>query len=128
MARKLHLLETKMCSQGPQVGHPRAEAEVTQRYSARFALLNAVPRDSRILFTFSRFAMTAMRFLICWVYANTGSLLLAQRLHASSTVALAVLGPFQGTLRQEATWYTIYALVLWIVVAVITKRVGSSLV
>src|SRR5215472_8040125 len=49
MSRKLHLLETKMCSQGPQVGHPRSEAEVTQRYSARFAPLSAVPRDSRIL-------------------------------------------------------------------------------
>ena len=49
MSRKLHLLETKMCSQGPQVGHPRSEAEVTQRYSVRFAPLNAVPRDNRIL-------------------------------------------------------------------------------
>jgi membrane protease YdiL (CAAX protease family) len=71
--------------------------------------------------------MTAMRILICWVYANTGSLLLAQMLHASSTGALAVLGPSRVTARQEATWYSVYALFLWIVVAVITKRVGRDL-
>jgi membrane protease YdiL (CAAX protease family) len=66
-------------------------------------------------------AMTAMRVLICWVYSNTGSLLLAQMLHAASTGALAVFGPSQVTARQEATWYAVYALTLWIVVAIITK-------
>ncbi|HKD05743.1 MAG TPA: CPBP family intramembrane glutamic endopeptidase [Bryobacteraceae bacterium] len=72
-------------------------------------------------------AMTALRVLICWVYANTGSLLLAQMLHAGSTGALAVLGPSQVTARQEATWYAVYGLTLWIVVAIITKRNGSNL-
>jgi hypothetical protein len=72
-------------------------------------------------------AMTAMRVLICWVYANTGSLLLAQMLHAGSTGALAVLGPSQVTAPQEATWYAVYALTLWIVVAIITKRNWAEL-
>jgi len=72
-------------------------------------------------------AMTAMRVLICWTYANTASLLLAQMLHASSTGALAVLGPSRVTARQEATWYALYALALWIVVAIITKRVSPGL-
>ncbi len=30
-------------------------------------------------------AMTAMRLLICWIYAHTESILLTQLLHASST-------------------------------------------
>jgi membrane protease YdiL (CAAX protease family) len=72
-------------------------------------------------------AMTAMRVLICWVYANTGSLLLAQMLHASSTGALAVLGPAQIAAGQEATWYGAYALALWIVVAMITRRASPAL-
>jgi membrane protease YdiL (CAAX protease family) len=90
---------------------------------------SATPHGPYLLQFFLAFlaAMTAIRVLICWVYCNTGSLLLAQMLHASSTGALAVLGPSQVTARQEAMWYAVYALGLWTVVAVITKRLGPSL-
>jgi membrane protease YdiL (CAAX protease family) len=90
---------------------------------------SATPHGPYLIQFFLAFlaAMTAMRILICWVYCATQSLLLAQLLHASSTGALAVLGPAQVTARQEATWYAVYALALWIVVAVITKRVSPAL-
>jgi membrane protease YdiL (CAAX protease family) len=52
-------------------------------------------------------AMTAMRVLICWVYANTGSVLMAQMLHASSTGALAVFSPAGITAGQEVVWYAV---------------------
>ncbi len=38
-------------------------------------------------------AMTAMRALTCWIYSNTGSLLLAQLVHASAPGALATFSP-----------------------------------
>ena len=38
-------------------------------------------------------AMTAMRVLICWLYANTKSVLLAQLLHISSTGSLVISAP-----------------------------------
>jgi hypothetical protein len=85
---------------------------------------SATPHGPYVIQFFLAFlaAMTAMRVLICWVYAKTGSLLLAQMLHASSTGALAVLGPSRVTARQEITWYALYAFALWIVVAIITGR------
>ena len=58
-------------------------------------------------------AMTAMRVLIGWVYAGTGSLLLAQLLHVSSTASLVVLGPPAVSPGQEALWYAAYAAALW---------------
>ena len=62
-------------------------------------------------------AMTAIRVLICWVYSNTQSVLLAQMFHASSTGALATFGPFGITAAEEALWYAVYAIVLWTIVA-----------
>jgi membrane protease YdiL (CAAX protease family) len=62
-------------------------------------------------------AMTAMRVLICWVYSRTGSILLAQLMHASSTGALATFGPAGIKPGQEALWYAVYALVLWAILA-----------
>jgi membrane protease YdiL (CAAX protease family) len=70
-------------------------------------------------------AMTAMRMLICWVVAHTNSVLLAQLMHASSTTCLAVFSPHPITPAQEALWYAVYAVVLWLLVAVV---VGSRLV
>ena len=72
-------------------------------------------------------AITAMRVLICWSYTNTGSLLLAQLLHASSTGALATFSPVGVTARQEVLWYALYALVLWSVVVVVLMRFGTTL-
>jgi membrane protease YdiL (CAAX protease family) len=50
-------------------------------------------------------AMTALRVLIAWVFAKTGSLLLAQLIHATSTGALVVLSPSDVTAAAEALWY-----------------------
>lgn len=69
-------------------------------------------------------AMIAMRVLISWLYVNTGSVLLAQLLHASSTGALVVLSPPRVTPMQEATWYCAYGVVLWVAVGVIALNGG----
>ena len=71
--------------------------------------------------------MTAIRMLICWVYANTGSLLLAQLLHAVSTGSLVVLSPPRVTAAEEATWYFVYAAALWLVVATVFRIFGPNL-
>ena len=64
-------------------------------------------------------AMTAIRVLICWVYANTRSVPSAQLLHISSTSSLVVLSPPRVNPAQEVTWYLLYALTLWLVVAIV---------
>jgi membrane protease YdiL (CAAX protease family) len=72
-------------------------------------------------------AMTAMRVLIAWVYSSTESVLLAQLLHVSSTGSLVVLSPLRVSAAQEATWYAVYAAVLWIVVGIVAKAYGRRL-
>lgn len=71
-------------------------------------------------------AMTAMRVLICWTYAHTGSVALAQLLHAASTGALVVLSP-QVSAAGETLWYFAYAAALWCVVAAVVQREGVTL-
>lgn len=70
-------------------------------------------------------AMTAMRVLIAWLYQNTGSLLLAQLMHISSTGALVLFSPPVVTARQEVIWYLLYGAVLWVVVALTQKLTGN---
>jgi membrane protease YdiL (CAAX protease family) len=72
--------------------------------------------------------VTAMRVLIVWVYANTGSVLLAQLMHASSTGSLVVLGPSRLSSAQEALWYGVYAVLLWVVVFIVASIYGKALV
>jgi hypothetical protein len=57
--------------------------------------------------------IAGLRVLISWVYTNTGSLLLAQLLHASSTAFLVILSPPAVSPAQEALWYGVYAALLW---------------
>jgi membrane protease YdiL (CAAX protease family) len=71
--------------------------------------------------------VAALRVLIAWVYTNTGSVLLAQLLHASSTGFLAILGPAHVSPAQEALWYAVYAVVLWGTVGAVVARYGKSL-
>lgn len=73
------------------------------------------------------FAMTAIRALICCLFANTGSLLLAQLMHAASTGALVVLSPPRVSAAQEALWYAVYGCLLWLVVAVVRLNSSASL-
>src|SRR5580704_7926648 len=72
-------------------------------------------------------AMTAMRVLIAWTYANTKSVVLAQLLHASSTGSLVIFSPPRVTAAQESLWYALYAGALWLVVALIATTFGKRL-
>lgn len=63
--------------------------------------------------------LTAMRVIIAWVYSNTGSVLLAQIMHAISTGSLVMFGPAKILPAQEALWYAVYAVILWITVLII---------
>lgn len=72
-------------------------------------------------------AMVAMRVLIAWLYTNTGSILIAQLLHACSTGSLVALSAPHVSPAQEALWYAAYAGVLWIIVAFVVARFGFTL-
>lgn len=72
-------------------------------------------------------AMIALRVLIAWLYTNTGSILAAQLLHACSTASLVALSAPHVSASQEALWYVAYAFVLWVIVAVVVARFGTSL-
>ncbi len=73
-------------------------------------------------------AMTALRILIVWIYSNTGSILLSQIMHASSTGFLVAFSPLAVTAAQEGLWYAVYAAGLWLVVTLVTVRYGKHLV
>jgi CAAX protease family protein len=89
----------------------------------------AAPHGRHLLEFFGSFvaAIVALRVLIAWVYVNTGSLRMAQLLHASSTGFLVILGAPKATAGQEALWYLAYAAVLWSVVIVVVALQGSTL-
>jgi uncharacterized protein len=72
--------------------------------------------------------VAAIRVMIAWLYSNTGSVLLAQLLHASSTGSLVVLGAAHVSPAQEAAWYAVYAMVLWVGVAAVAAANGTRLV
>jgi len=88
----------------------------------------ASPHGSAWPLFFGAFAavLVATRVLIGWLYANTGSVLGAQFLHATSTGSLVVLSPSAVSAEQEALWYLAYAVLLWIVVAAIVARFGAT--
>jgi membrane protease YdiL (CAAX protease family) len=89
----------------------------------------ATPHRSYLFLYFFSFiaAMTAMRVLIGWLYFNTRSVFLAQMMHVSSTASLVVLSPPAVSARQEVIWYGIYALILWLAVAVVVSNTGVGL-
>jgi membrane protease YdiL (CAAX protease family) len=71
--------------------------------------------------------VSALRVLIVWVYTNTGSVFAAQVMHASFTGFIAVLAPVAVLPSQEAGWYALYALTLWIAVLLVAKAYGYGL-
>jgi hypothetical protein len=71
-------------------------------------------------------AMTAMRVIVGWVYMHTGSVLLAQLLHAVSTGSLVVFSPPNATAGQEAFWYAVYACMLWLAVGGIRAKLSGE--
>lgn len=89
----------------------------------------ATPHGTLLIPFFFAFitAMTAMRVLIAWAYANTQSVFLAQLMHASSTGSLVVLSPPLVTAAQEAMWYGVYACALWVAVVIVILKYGVRL-
>jgi membrane protease YdiL (CAAX protease family) len=73
-------------------------------------------------------SMTAMRVLVVWVYANTRSVLLAQLMHASSTGFLSILVPLSLSPANDTIFYAVYAVILWIAVAIVVAKYGKHLV
>jgi membrane protease YdiL (CAAX protease family) len=71
-------------------------------------------------------AMTAMRILIAWIYVNTKSILAAQLMHISSTGSLVAFSPHVSAF-EEVQWYSIYAVVLWIVAIAVVMIFGRRL-
>jgi membrane protease YdiL (CAAX protease family) len=89
----------------------------------------ATPHGSYLLPYFLAFTavMTAIRVLIAWIYVHTESVFLPQLMHMSSTGALVVLSPPQVTAGQEVLWYSAYASILWVVVAVVVLALDRCL-
>jgi membrane protease YdiL (CAAX protease family) len=56
--------------------------------------------------------LVPLRVLIAWTYSRTGSLRMAQLLHASNTGFLVILSAPRVSPGQEALWYALYAAVL----------------
>ncbi|UGV41380.1 CPBP family intramembrane metalloprotease [Methanococcoides orientis] len=73
-------------------------------------------------------AMMAMRILLVWIYSNTGSLLLAQLTHASSSGFLIILSPSMISPANETLWFAVYAVILWIPAAIVIMRFGKTFV
>lgn len=82
---------------------------------------SATPHGAYWLPYFLAFAcvIIAIRVLIAFVYVNTGSVLLAQLIHVSSTGSLVIFSPPRASPAQETLWYFTYAAALWVVVAIV---------
>lgn len=89
----------------------------------------ATPHSSYWLSFFLVFAvaMTAMRVLICWIYTNTQSVLMAQLMHVSSTGSLVIFSAPRVTAGQEVMWYGLYGALLWLAVGIVAKLYGRRL-
>jgi uncharacterized protein len=89
----------------------------------------ATPHDGYLVFYFLAFigAMTGMRVLIGWMYANTESVAIVQLMHISSTGSLVVFSPPRVNAAQEALWYGVYAAALWIAVCIVAILWGKPL-
>ncbi len=100
---------------------------LVRRYplASYFAIAYGIPHGRTWPFFFLAFvlALTALRVLISWIYSNSGSLFLAQLMHASSTGSLVVFGATLVTPTQEATWYAMYALLLGLAAFAIVRTV-----
>lgn len=70
--------------------------------------------------------VSALRVIISWAVTRTGSLLIAQLIHISSTGSLVMFGPPRVTPAQEALWYGAYAIALWIVAGLLLIRGAAA--
>jgi hypothetical protein len=68
-----------------------------------------------------------MRVLIGMLSHRTGSVALAQLMHASLTGFLALLSPPADSPAQEAGWYVAYGAALWLLLAAVAAlRLGRE--
>jgi membrane protease YdiL (CAAX protease family) len=70
--------------------------------------------------------VSALRVIISWAAIRTGSLVIAQLVHISSTGCLVMFGPPRVSPAQEACWYASYGLLLWIAATVILLRANRK--
>ncbi len=91
---------------------------------------NAITFGSTWVYYFLGFSafVIGLRVLIVWVYANSGSLLLAQLMHASSTGFLVLLTPTDIAPVNWAVFYIAYAMVIGVVAGLVVFRYGRELV
>ncbi|GCC53170.1 CPBP family intramembrane metalloprotease [Chryseotalea sanaruensis] len=68
-----------------------------------------------MLFSF----LPPFRILMIWVYRHTGSLWLAVLMHASLDMFWMLSMPLSLTGKERIIWYTLWAVVLWIIVIII---------
>jgi membrane protease YdiL (CAAX protease family) len=72
-------------------------------------------------------SMVAMRVILCWVYVNTESLLMAQLTHASSSGFLAILVPISLSPANDTIFYYVYSALLWTAALTIAAKYGKDL-
>jgi membrane protease YdiL (CAAX protease family) len=70
---------------------------------------------SVLLFSF----LPAFRVLMVWVYDYTRSLLILMLMHASLTASILIFPPQEVTARQVVAYDLIFAVALWLIVAVV---------
>lgn len=71
--------------------------------------------------------LVALRVLIVWVFENTGSLLLAMLMHASSTGFFMILIPTAIAPVNWVIYYNVYGVVLCVVAAFVAMKYGKTL-
>jgi hypothetical protein len=62
-----------------------------------------------------------------WVYRHTESLLLGQLMHAGFTGGQALLQPVALAAAEQVLWYGLFAVSLWIVVAIVITATRARL-
>ena len=71
-------------------------------------------------------SLVALRVILVWAYSHTNSLLLSQLIHASSSGFLSVLTPEWIEPVNWAIFYSVYAVFLWVVALVVTRKTAGS--
>lgn len=71
-------------------------------------------------------ALPAYRVLMVWVYNNTGSLLVAQLMHASFTGSQFLLTPPAVSIADDVLWYLIFAASLVVAAIVVVRIYGRK--
>lgn len=63
-----------------------------------------------------------------WVYEHTESLLLAQIMHTCLSGPMWILGPIAASAAQTVLWQALFAVALWVVVAIVVIVEGRQFV